>query len=107
MAKLPASQKPLVHDDNSPNFPECSANKLERSWETLPPGSIFEVVVVDKCDREKELKVYVWKQSRSERQLSNIGCFGLRGIIRDYEIVKHGARRKRTFRSSPTARATA
>jgi hypothetical protein len=51
MKPQPTTEKVLVHDEESTNFPECHTAKLEKSWEALPPNSIFEVVVVGKCDR--------------------------------------------------------
>jgi hypothetical protein len=74
---------------------------------------IFEVIVVGKCDREKELLVYVWKhrvdidgKKPPGRQLRHVGCYDLKGIIRDYEIVKHLTCRKRTSQFFLIVRAT-
>jgi hypothetical protein len=65
---------------------------------------IFELVVVDKCDKEKELIVYVWKYKTEAdgkkppgRQLPEVGSYGLKGIIRDYEIVNTMRRIERGF----------
>lgn len=66
---------------------------------------IFELIVVSKDDKLKEINIVVWNhQGEIEetkyfgKPLGNIGGYKLKGIIKDYEIVFQYIFREKTIR---------
>jgi hypothetical protein len=61
----------------------------------IVPGMIFELIVVKKDENLNELGVVLWKH-RGEivgckyqgKKLGEIGSYNLKGIVKDFEIVK-------------------